>query len=316
MDIYQHIFENVPDALLLVDMNGRIVNINVQAEVIFGYSRKELVGGLIELLIPDRLASMHVKHRENFSEEPTVRRMGSRRREMLARRKSGSEFAADIMISPLHTDSAAYVLCAVRDITDHVATIDHLRRHSTEMTLVHERLTYLASRDGLTELLNRRVFQEQVEWLLRNAARRGESISLIMIDLDFFKRINDQFGHIEGDHVLQAVAGALQRSCRQNDIAARYGGEEFVVALPDTHELGCVIAAENFRSAIAALDNPRAPITASVGAVTYSPSPTSAATPLLFEMLVNEADRALYAAKNAGRNCVRHVNALVSRGQQ
>ena len=309
MDIYQHIFENVPDALLVVATDGQIVNINAQAEAIFGYSREELIGGAVELLIPDRLAAMHVKQRESFSTEPAIRRMGSRRLEVLGRRKNGREFAADIMISPLHTESAMHVLCAVRDITDHAAMIEQLRRHTTEMATIHEQLKYLASRDGLTELLNRRTFQKQVEWLLRNAARRGESISLLMIDLDYFKCINDQFGHIEGDHVLRAVARALQSRCRQNDITARYGGEEFIVALPDTDERGSLIAAENFRTAIEGISGMCTAITASIGVVTYTPLPTSAAAPMLFEKLVNDADRALYTAKKAGRNCVRHVSA-------
>ena len=140
--------------------------------------------------------------------------------------------------------------------------------------------------------------------------RRKESVSLLLIDLDFFKRINDQFGHAEGDRVLVAVAATLQSACRQNDVPARYGGEEFAVALPDTSVAGSLVVAENLRVAIQAIPGLKVPATASIGIVSYTPQPQKEASQTLFADLVHQADRALYAAKDGGRNQVCHVNAI------
>ena len=310
MHLYQHIFEYVPDALLVVNLNGRIENINAQTESMFGYPREELIGGMIEALVPERFAETHVQQREHFATEPMIRRMGQQRVEFRARRKDGLEFPADIMISPLHSGSELFVLCAVRDMTEQFAAEEELRRRTAELETLHEQMRILASRDGLTGLLNRRAFEEQVEWLLRNSVRRGANFSLLVLDVDFFKRVNDQFGHAEGDRVLVAVADVLRTTCRQNDIAARYGGEEFTFALPDTDARGSLIVADNLRVAITNISGLPSPITASIGVVTHQAAATSVSNTATFGNLFNDADRALYAAKRAGRNRVCHASSL------
>ena len=314
VDIYCKIFEQTPDALLVVDRGGRITKINARTESMFGYCRQELEGGEIERLIPERFAVRHVTHRSLIAEAPKLRRMGESNVEQFARRKDESEFPVDIMIAPLDTDEGIFILCAVRDITEQKAADTELRRRAVELEELHEQLKVLASRDALTGLFNRRTFQEHTEWLLTNAVRRKESVSLLLIDLDYFKRINDEFGHAEGDRVLVAVAAMLQSTCRQNDLPARYGGEEFAVALPDTTEAGSFVVAENLRAAFQAITGLKVITTASIGIVTHTPQPNMQAIPTLFADLINEADRALYAAKNGGRNRVCHVNAMARPG--
>ncbi len=310
MNIYRHIFEHTPDALLMVGVDGRIADANTQAESMFGYTRADLVGRTVESLMPARFAKAHVAHRAHFAANSYTRPMGAQRGPLLALRSDGSEFPAEIMISPLRTEPTPFTLCAVRDISARVKAEEQLCRHTAELEMLHAQLKVLASRDGLTGLFNRATFRDQVERLLHGAARSGESISLLMIDLDNFKRVNDQFGHAEGDRVLLAVAGALTATCRQNDVAARYGGEEFVVALPNTDESGGMTVADNFRAAIAHIGGLRIELTASVGVATYVPTAALGSSVAMFESLINDADRALYAAKAAGRNCVRHVNAM------
>jgi diguanylate cyclase (GGDEF)-like protein len=146
--------------------------------------------------------------------------------------------------------------------------------------------------------------------MLRNAIRRHEALSLLMIDLDFFKRVNDVHGHPEGDRVLEGVGAALRGTCRQSDLAARYGGEEFEVALPDTDERGSMVAAENFRVALNSIPGLRSPLTASIGAVTFQSNGETPPLPQILRALISSVDMALYAAKRAGRNCVRHANAV------
>ncbi len=310
MDIYRRIFEHNPDPLLVVDGGGLIANANARCEQATGYRREELIGRPVEILVPARYASSHAALREQYARDLRTRRMGERQRDLWVLCKDGRELPADIMISPLQSGGTHFFLCAIRDVSDRLAADEQRRRHIAELENLHERLKVLASHDDLTGLFNRRSFEEKAEWMLRTTVRRGACISLLMIDLDFFKRVNDCFGHPEGDRVLVAVGRALRETCRQSDLAARYGGEEFVVALPDTDAAGSLTAAENFRAAIAALGGLQCRVTASVGAATFCSLPVTPVAMALGDVLKNliaDVDRALYAAKAAGRNCVRHA---------
>ncbi len=310
IEVYKRIFESNPDPLFVVNLAGQIVNVNARVEQVFGFRPDELLGEPIERLIPNRFASGHLQHRARFARMPMVRKMRSRSFQLYALRKDQAEIPVDIMISPFQADNESLVLCAVRDVSEAFAAQQQLRQRTAELEAAHEQMKILASRDGLTELLNRRAFQEQVEWMLRNAVRRFERFSLLLIDLDFFKRVNDQFGHAEGDRVLRAIAETLRTNCRQNDVAARFGGEEFAVALPDTGASGGLVAAEMLRIAIASADGPQTSITASIGVATYVPSEGLPQRQCTIQQLIDDADRALYAAKHAGRNRAIHVNSL------
>ena len=314
MDLYRRIFEHAPDAMLVVDLEGIIRRGNEQAERLFGYARKELIGRSIEMLVPARFVERHIHDRARFAAHPQTRRMGASTIDMFALRRDGSEFPVGIMLSALDTSNGRFTLCAVRDISERKAAIEELRRRTIELERLHIQLKQLASHDSLTGMLNRRTFQENTEWILRNAMRRMECVSLLMIDLDFFKRINDSFGHSEGDRALFAVANVLHTTCRQNDVSARYGGEEFAVTLADTDDTGSVVVAENFRTAVEGIKDLRSPITASIGIVTFTPDPDMAPSPTLplFAALINRADQALYAAKKNGRNQVCHFNSMLN----
>ncbi len=315
MDLYRHFFEHAPDALFVVDHDGRINQVNARVEPLLGYTRDELIGREIEVLVPESIAARHVVHRTRFAADPHTRRMGASLMDVCARRKDGGEIPVDIMISTLETGDGMTFLCAVRDVTERKAAVEELRRHTSELERLHEQLKELATHDSLTGMLNRRAFQEQTEWILRNSARQRQCASLLMIDLDLFKRVNDEFGHAEGDRVLFLVATILNATCRQNDVSARYGGEEFAVALPDTDQAGSQVVAENFRAAIETIRDLKLPVTASIGIVTFTPDPGTPTPPTsaLFADLIDAADQALYAAKKNGRNQVCHFNAIAKR---
>lgn len=310
MKVYQRIFEYTPDALLVVDEAGCITLANVQAETLFGYDRTELIGQPVEMLIPPRLTARHVARRERFMSEAHSREMGGAT-ELFAQRKHGDEFPVDIMLSPMIEDGRHFTLCVVRDITERKAAEDKLRHQAAELRKLHANLKELANRDSLTGLLNRRAFHEYAGQMLRTAHRRRENLALLMIDLDHFKRVNDRFGHAEGDHVLKEVAATLQATARENDIVARHGGEEFVVAVLGTSEAESLAAAERLRVAIAAIANLKSPITASIGVATLAPQKRKREASLVLAELLDQADRALYAAKNGGRNQVCHFNRLM-----
>jgi diguanylate cyclase len=163
-----------------------------------------------------------------------------------------------------------------------------------------------ARSDALTGLFNRLAFQEELSQLPAQAAHDAHQPCLLVLDIDFFKKVNDTYGHLGGDHVLKAVAGKIKESVRGADVVARYGGEEFAILLRDTPRSGCFAVAENVRLQVSAmkiqlpeeLGFPQpVKVTVSLGGALYRERET-------LETLVDRADRALYQSKENGRNRV------------
>jgi len=167
----------------------------------------------------------------------------------------------------------------------------------------HEKLELLACQDGLTGTLNRREFDRLLRIEFSRAQRYGHKLSLIMIDLDHFKEINDKYGHIAGDRVLRVFARQLEKAIRDIDQFARYGGEEFVLVLPEVGSDGAYILAERIRTLIAGTNFGEPfgePVNATIscGISSYPKNSTSE------KEMIDNADKALYQAKNEGRNRV------------
>jgi two-component system cell cycle response regulator len=165
------------------------------------------------------------------------------------------------------------------------------------------RLEVLAHTDPLTQVLNRRALTARLSSEMERAERYDSVITLLMVDLDHFKGINDTAGHLVGDDVLREVAAMLQESIRSVDVVARYGGEEFVIVLPETGTVGAVKFAERTRERMARTaftpSHGGVRLTASIGVASY-PAPDVAGVDDLFA----RADEALYRAKAGGRNMV------------
>ncbi len=169
-----------------------------------------------------------------------------------------------------------------------------------------EGLSELASRDGLTGLRNRRHFDEKIAEEVSRAARYGRDLSLLMIDIDRFKAVNDRYGHQKGDEALAAVAGIIRASLRSTDIVCRYGGEEIAVLLPETGLDDAARIAELCRSKLEA-GTPKPlgfGVTVSIGVSALAEGDTP-------ELLVKAADGALYAAKEGGRNRVASSHGII-----
>ncbi len=192
-----------------------------------------------------------------------------------------------LIVSPL----ALYSFVALVHRLDRAET--HLRR--------------LASEDDLTGVYNRRHILTLAEHEWARVERYGGSFSLIVLDVDHFKRVNDTHGHAAGDKVLQTLASVCRTQMRHTDIVGRLGGEEFLIVLPNTDECAAVRAGEHLRSTLAAtaikVEDRQLKVTVSLGIASHH---DHAATVSL-ENLIKEADDALYAAKTAGRNRVRRT---------
>jgi diguanylate cyclase len=171
------------------------------------------------------------------------------------------------------------------------------RRQSLE-----DQLRTLAETDSLTGIYNRRFFTTAAEHEVKRCLRYGHTLSLIIADIDRFKRINDRYGHTTGDSVLKRTVEIIKQSLREVDTLARVGGEEFAVLLPDTTADGARQVAERIRSAIATAEQPvpssGAGVTISLGVAELAASDDD------FDLLYRRADRALYASKDRGRNRV------------
>jgi diguanylate cyclase (GGDEF)-like protein len=165
----------------------------------------------------------------------------------------------------------------------------------------HDVLARLSITDGLTELNNHRYFQDQLGREIKRLSRGGQGLSMLLIDIDDFKQLNDRWGHAAGDQVLVRIAQILNEAIRETDVLARYGGEEFVVLSSSTDLLGARILAEKIRLTIEQtafpIDEREDPllVTVSVGVAQFSGCP---------RQLFRAADAALYRAKDQGKNCV------------
>ena len=180
-----------------------------------------------------------------------------------------------------------------------------LQRENLDLTVKNRMLSEVSSRDSLTGLYNRWFVLEKIDSELNRALRHGSPMSLLMLDLDHFKRINDTFGHTAGDQVLQGIGRLLRESCRVYDVPGRYGGEEFCIVLPETKSGNTTIVAERIRQRLASSALPcgdgSIAVTASIGIAGTDSTEAAVLSPA---ELIERADRALYAAKNRGRNRV------------
>jgi diguanylate cyclase len=164
--------------------------------------------------------------------------------------------------------------------------------------------------DPLTTLANRKYFEDSIKQFLDESDKNGTPLSVILTDIDHFKKFNDTYGHLTGDQVLRLVAIALKQNVKGHDVAARYGGEEFVVLLPRTALLAAVTVADNIRRAVMGKELMRRSTGETLGRVTISLGVAGWRKGDTVAALLERADACLYAAKHGGRNCVVAETAL------
>ena len=207
------------------------------------------------------------------------------------------------VLSLLDRQQASYL--QARDLEDRLKLLE---RENIELTIRNRALAEASSRDSLTGLYNRPYVMDKIEAELNRALRFGAPISVLMLDLDHFKDVNDRFGHIAGDRVLQTVGALLKDSCRVYDVPGRYGGEEFCLVLPETKLDSSMSVAERIRRRLEAttldLQGGSVRITTSIGVASVDANSNADDDLYAATALIDRADRALYAAKDRGRNRV------------
>jgi diguanylate cyclase (GGDEF)-like protein/PAS domain S-box-containing protein len=234
--------------------------------------------------------------------------------EVRARRADGSlewlslrhtVFSRDEYGNPTHMLGSVSIVThrkrAEERMREHVLALNRtqaeLQARQSELEKLNARLMQLARKDGLTDVYNHRAFQERLAEEVARARRNGHPLSLMLGDVDDFKKYNDRFGHVAGDERLQFFSQVLQRATRPSDFVARYGGEEFAIILPETNAEQGLVVGERILETLAQEQGPKR-ITASFGLVEFSDDFPTPAT------LIEAADQALYQAKHSGKNRV------------
>ena len=274
---FRQLAEAAFEAILVCETTW-IVDCNDAAVTLYGQPKEALVGrSIIELVAAEQRTGLRDR----------LARPSGAPFESLHLRADGTTVPVEARVrTMLHRGSDARVL-AVRDITEHKA--------------MEARLRHLASTDPLTGVANRRHFMEQGRAELSRTERYGYPLTVLMLDVDFFKRINDTYGHDIGDLALKALTGTCGDALRGSDLLGRLGGEEFALLLPSTPLAGAGILAERIRAEVERMRletlQGELAFTVSIGACAYAEDES-------FDALLGRADRALYAAKHGGRNRV------------
>ena len=281
---YLAILNSSPVGMLLVDQRFDIVFANAKAEAMFGYANGGLNGKPVNCLVPEQIRQGHSGLMSKFFSEDNARGL-SKGRYLEVLHSNGELVKVEIGLMPVEIEGSKHVLVSALEIANPI-------------------LNVAPHKDTLTGLPNRGLFIELARNLRSLAIRERLALSLLFIDLDGFKAVNDSFGHQAGDRLLGSIANILEKNRRKNDIVGRYGGDEFVMLLYDVSS--CRAGEKISRSIIGdietvsstELDHLR--VSASIGQL-YLANPAD----LPLEESLKAADEVMYRAKNEGKGMVR-----------
>ncbi len=300
-NIYKTILMASPDDITIADLSGRILMVSKAANRIFGYPYGEGPGmSVMDFIVPED----HERARANIIKMINENYPGPN--EYRGLRKDGSRFDIEVNNALIRDEAGNPIrmVLIVRDITNRKRAEQRIKELVHQLEIERDLAQKHSLTDSLTGLFNRRFFDNALQTEFSRYKRSGSQLSLIMLDVDHFKKYNDYYGHLNGDKCLQKIAEALKTKVKRGtDIVARYGGEEFVVILPDTNLQGATILADRLRQFVSKLGIPHAEsdvsnfVTISLGIAATGEHSFTDGT-----QLVALADKALYYAKENGRN--------------
>lgn len=287
--LHQFSLNHAEEEAIWVSNEARILDVNEPACRILGYSREELLNLSVSDIDPLFPVEKWAAHWQELKLKKSLRF------ESLQKKRDGTICPIEVVANFLEYDGIEYSCALVRDISER-------KRLEAELELK-------ANIDSLTGVSNRRYFMEQAEQELARAVRYENTLAFFMLDVDFFKRINDTHGHKAGDKALEKLADVCRKTLRQVDIIGRIGGEEFAILLPETGMEESIEVAERLRESLQKALIPLETglplqLTVSIGVAALTSKDDN------IDVLFNAADKALYAAKNSGRNKVCFVDRI------
>jgi two-component system, cell cycle response regulator len=312
LQLFDRAISASPNVVVIADAripDCPIIYVNPKFERMTGYSASEVIGKNCRFL-----QGTDTKQPGLNTIRQALREQKECRVVLRNYRKDGTLFWNDLSISPIRNEAkeVTHYIAVQTDITEYKRMEQERQKYQSslqqmnmELYQLNQTLHRLANLDGLTGVANRRRFEEHLDQEWRRMFREKAPLSIILGDLDYFKRYNDTYGHLEGDDCLKVVASAITRVVnRPADLVARYGGEEFAIILPSTPTEGAMQVAQLIRQEIQKLKIPHQAsavgeyVTMSLGIATKIPTQE-----ILAKELIEAADKALYQAKEQGRNC-------------
>jgi diguanylate cyclase (GGDEF)-like protein/PAS domain S-box-containing protein len=279
---WERTFDTMTDMVAIIDPDHRVVRLNKSMARKIGLHPKEAIGKLC------------YKMCHGTDSPPSYC-------PLLLMMRDRKEYTAEIFEEKL----GGYFIVSVAPLYDEkeeVAGCVHVARDVTEKKALEKKLMDLASHDPLTGLPNRRHLLHSLDFLHENARRYGSPLSIGILDLDYFKEVNDEYGHRAGDQVLKSFGDIMRRELRRGDIAGRYGGDEFIIAFPHTPVSGAAESVERIRAVLEQAsfrENAKSyHVSCTAGVAEFSPEHATV------DDMIHEADMALYEAKKQGRNCL------------
>jgi diguanylate cyclase (GGDEF)-like protein/PAS domain S-box-containing protein len=304
----QAILDASPSPIVEVDGEGHIRRANRACTTLLGYGPAELLGRVVEELVPQEHRLAHARHRKYFAADGVARPMGDGR-PIHVLRADGSRVEVQVTLSP----QATGVLVAMVDLTDRRRLEEDLKLRTHQMELAQRQLAEVALIDPVTGARNRAAFFEDLGARLALSMRGGHPLSLVVLDVDGFQAVNRALGEAAGDELLRKLASILRYTSRRSDLVARTGADVFTVLLPETDSGGGSFCADRIRSAVSEAVWPHGPVTASLGVETFVPDgsgPQDQSVDRLSRALLDRAREALQRAKDDGRDRVVHAQDL------
>lgn len=304
----QTILDAIPSLVLYKDTGNQILRVNRAAAAIFGATPEEMAGTPAARWFPaeadeaylDDLEVMASGHPKLGIAESVMTPAGERRWMQTDKFpcKDANQRVTGIIVVATDVSAKRRSEEELRQHRDHLDEL--VAQRTVELARANMELERMARMDDQTGLSNRRYVMERLDEELRRAQRHGTPLSVMLLDLDHFKSVNDTYGHLAGDAVLQQTARVIQAAMRASDVKGRFGGEEFVTIMPQTGLDGAALFAERLRIAIGAQIHRDLDVdfrvTCSIGVAAFGPGAASLSD------LLRQADRALYEAKRLGRD--------------